>query len=85
MQVLEISDASSLSVNISQYVTITTHLNDVQQEFSTGPRLQVIKVIPFSNSSSKIITGFCHYIAIQWNKIDNLPAIGTQLKYHQYL
>jgi len=52
----EISMPSSLSVNITQYVTITTYLNDVQQEFSSGPDL--LLAIPFSNSSSKIITGF---------------------------
>ena len=36
MQVLKFRCLPQLSVNISQYVTITTYLNDVQQEFSTG-------------------------------------------------
>jgi uncharacterized protein YjdB len=52
----EISFPAAVSVNIGQYVSITTYLNDVQQEVSSGPEL--LLAIPLNNSSSKIITGF---------------------------
>ena len=52
----EVAFPSVLSVNVAQYTTITTYLDDVQQESFSSTGLLIST--PFLNNASKIITGF---------------------------
>jgi hypothetical protein len=52
----EVAFPSVLSVNVAQYTTITTYLNDVQQESFSSSDLLIST--PLFNDASKIITGF---------------------------
>ena len=69
----EVAFPSVLSVNVAQYTTITTYLNEVQQESFSSSDLLIST--PFLNNASKIITGF----------VTNLPFDEIRIQINQPL